>query len=225
MADQLLSQADVDALVASLSKNDPPKAAAPAVKPPAPPAAPVAAKPAASFVAPVAARPPASSVAPVADRPAVSPMASKPNSSPAAANPFAAINMGNPAPRPASAPVKPEVSNEVINGLNSKIAELTKQLGYMGAALKKIEVLEKKVAELETRTGKNSGTANTDQKVQQLTDEMKKIVTNLKGTPGYAAHNTFSCEKCDDHGHVAVQYRCTKCGHERWYGWWPEKKK
>lgn len=192
MADQLLSQADVDALVASLSKNDAPKPAAPAAKPPTPAPVPVVAKPAAAPSRPSA---PAS------------------------------VSAASPAPRPASAPVKPEVNNDVISGLNSKIAELTRQLGFMGAAVKKIEMLEKKVSELEAKTGKNSGAAITDQKVQQLTDEMKKIVTNLKGTPGYGVRNTFSCEKCDDHGHVAVQFRCTKCGHERWYGWWPEKKK
>jgi hypothetical protein len=194
MADQLLSQADVDALVASLSKNDPPKPAAPAVKPPAPAPIPVASKPAAAT----------------------------PAARPSAPPPF---NMAVPALKSTSAPVKAEVNNEVINGLNSKIAELSKQLNNMSAALKRMEMLEKKVGELESKTSKNSGAAGTDQKVQQLTDEMRKIVTNLKGTPGYGVRNTFSCEKCDDHGHVALQFRCTKCGHERWYGWWPEKKK
>jgi len=193
MADQLLSQADVDALVASLSKNDPPKPAAPAVKPVAPAVSPPVAKPA---------------VAPIAARPSVP-----------------STGMAVPASRPVSAPVKPEVNNDVINGLNSKIAELTRQLGNMGAALKRMELLEKKVSELEVKANKNGGAANNDQKIQQLTDEMKKIITNLKGTPGYGVRSTFTCEKCDDHGHVAVQFRCTKCGHERWYGWWPEKKK
>jgi hypothetical protein len=192
MADQLLSQADVDALVVSLSKNDAPKPAAPAAKPPSPAPAPVAAK---------------SAAAP-----------SRPSGP-------ASVSAASPAPRLASAPIKPEVNNDVISGLNSKIVELTRQIGIMGAAVKKIETLEKKVSELEAKSGKNSGAAVTDQKVQQLTDEMKKIVTNLKGTPGYGVRNTFSCEKCDDHGHVAVEFRCTRCGHERWYGWWPEKKK
>jgi hypothetical protein len=206
MADQLLSQADVDALVASLTKNDPPKPAAPAAKPPAPASIPVAAKPSAPAPVPVAAKPAASTMAPRPSAPA-------------------AVMMASPVSKPASAPVKPEVSNDMINGLNSKIAELTKQLNNMSAAVKRMEMLEKKVSDLEARNRQTSGSAGVDQKVQQLTDEMKKIVTNLKGTPGYGVRNTFSCEKCDDHGHVAVQFRCTKCGHERWYGWWPEKKK
>jgi hypothetical protein len=199
MADQLLSQADVDALIASLSKNEPPKPAAPVAKPPAP--------------APVAATATA--------KPAVS---SFPTHSSAPA-PVSSISMANPASRPASAPVKPEANNETINTLNAKIAELTKQLTNLGAAVKRIETLEKRLNELESKSGRSSSSGNLDQKVQQLTDEMKKIVTNLKGTPGYGARNTFSCEKCSDEGHVAVQYRCTKCGHERWYGWWPDKKK
>ncbi len=192
MADQLLSQADVDALVASLTQNDPPKPAAPAPKSSALPA--------------------------VSAKPAVNKPASPPSVPVAGA-------AGKASPRPASTAVKPEVKQDVISDLNAKIVELTRQLGYLGAAMKRIDTLEKRVFELESKSGKNPGTASTDQKVQQLTDEMRKIVTNLKGTPGYGVRESFNCEKCDDHGHVAVQFRCTKCGRERYYGWWPEKKK
>jgi uncharacterized coiled-coil protein SlyX len=195
MADQLLSQSDVDALIASLSKNDPPK--------PAPAAPATATKPAS-----------ASATNPVA---AASVSAPKP----------APFNMSMPVssvPRTATAPVKPEASSDQINNLNATIAELTRQVNSMSAAMRRLETLEKKMADVEAKNTR-SNPASTDLKIQQLTDEMKKIIGNLKGTPGYGVKNTFACDKCNDHGHVAVQFRCTSCGHERWYGWWPEKKK
>jgi len=229
MADQLLSQADVDALIASLSKADPPKPAAPA-------AAPAATPPAAKAAAPVTPAPAARTANPVTPAPATKPAAAapKPSAFSTTASRPAPANFGNmtvvsgakaaapvtPASRPAAstAPVAVETGSETISSLSAKVAELTKQLNYLGGALKKAEL---KVAELEAKTGK-TGAAMTDLKIQQLTDEMKKIVTNLKGTPGYGARQTFPCEKCDDQGHVAVQYRCTNCGAERWYGWFPE---
>jgi len=195
MADQLLSQADVDALVASLTKNEPAKPApAPAAPAPSKPAAPVtAAKPVVPVTKPAspAAKPPA------------------PSSVPAAAKPGS---------RPES---RPEISMDVINGLNAKIANLTRQLELMGNAMQKIEILEKKVAQLESGSGNNKELQALAQRVQLVGSELKKISLNLKGTPGYGIHESFTCEKCSDHGHVAVQFRCTNCGHERWYGWWP----
>lgn len=211
MADQLLSQADVDALVASLSKNEPPKVTPPMAAKPAP------VQPArASFSVPA---PPPQTEAPST---AVSrPLAAQPPVRTTAPSPAA-----NPAPRPAPARVqaKPEVNNDQVNILNTRVAELTKQLNNMQTALKRMEMLERKVNELEAKTAQPRESPATAQKVQKLSEEMQKIVTNLKGTPGYGVRNSFTCEKCDDHGHVAVQFRCTSCGSERWYGWWPSKK-
>jgi hypothetical protein len=124
---------------------------------------------------------------------------------------------------PARQEHKVEASADMLNSMNVKIADLTKQLAQMGSVFKRIELLEKKAMELEGKVG-NSQSPAVAQKVEELGEAIKKISTNLKGTPGYGVRHTFNCEKCSDKGHVAVMYRCTKCGHERWYGWWPEKK-
>jgi len=100
---------------------------------------------------------------------------------------------------------------------------LTKQLGQITGALKRLDAVEKKLGDLTAKVENNRESAQTAQRVQKLNDELKKIPVNLKGTPGYGIKHTFDCEKCSDHGHVAVMFRCTNCGHERWYGWWPEK--
>ena len=210
MADQLLSQADVDALVASLTKNEAPKAVAPLAAKPAPTQP---ARAAASIPVP----PPA---------PASAPAPAKSSAPPQPIRSAGSNTVPNPAPRPSPARVeaKSDTNNDLVNALNTRVAELTKQLNNMGSALKRMEMLERKVTELEAKTVRPQESPATAQKVQQLTDEIKKMVTNLKGTPGYGVRHSFTCEKCDDHGHVAVQFRCTSCGNERWYGWWPSKK-
>jgi hypothetical protein len=112
----------------------------------------------------------------------------------------------------------------VIDNLNARIADLTRQLNQMNQTVQRIEFLEKKLAEVEANSRTPKESPAVAQKVQALDEEIKKISTNLKGTPGYGVRNSFNCEKCHDHGHVAVMYRCTSCGRERWYGWWPNKK-
>ncbi len=236
MADQLLSQADVDALVASLTRNEAakpaatpvsapaPKAAAP---PPAPKAAPVMTKPATAV--PAAVKPvPASAPAP-AKTAATTFSTTKPE--PVNTNFKANTVQASRASETAIPKVMPsgrvepkqEISSEAINGLNAKIAELSKQLNQINAAIKRLDGFEQKLGDLTAKVESNLEPAQTAQKVQKLNDELKKIALNLKGTPGYGIKNNFDCEKCSDHGHVAVMFRCTKCGHERWYGWWPEK--
>jgi hypothetical protein len=238
MADQLLSQADVDALVASLTKNDSPKpvaAASPAPKS----AAPVSAPAPSIKSTPVLVKPePAPATAP-APKPAAAPASAK------AATPIISTTKPEtintkyqgttvPASRASESAIpkvmpsnqpepKAEVSSEAVNGLNAKIADLSKQLNQINSAIKRLDGFEKKLNELTAKIEHNQESAQTAQKVQKLNDELKKIALNLKGTPGYGIKNNFDCEKCSDHGHVAVMFRCTSCGHERWYGWWPEK--
>jgi len=193
MADQLLSQADVDALVSSLVRSEPAKAPAPAAKAPAP----------------VVKQEPAPQA--VQKSPAtVQPPVQKP------------IKPAQPEAMSSTVEVKPGNSADSISLLNARVAELTNGMVQMSAALKRIENLERKVLALETGTAQNTG-ASTAQQIQRVSEALKRITNNLKGTPGYGARNSFTCEKCKDHGHIAVKYRCTKCGQEKWYGWWPEK--
>jgi hypothetical protein len=221
MADQLLSQADVDALVASLTQNASAKPATP------PPQKSVAAS------APVS----AGNKAPVFNTTASIP---KPTAMPvtqvkAGSKNVAPVNAAGAAPKPSVAqktgkPGVPAgntggVSVETVNNLSSKIADLTKQLGQIEHAVQKLDSLEKRITALEAKAARNTESPITTRKVQILTDELQKISTKLKGTPGYGVKDSFTCDHCDDHGHVAVMYRCTKCGHERWYGWWPEKRR
>ena len=209
MADQILTQSDVDALVTSLSKNEGPKAVPP-----------LAAKPTRGQPA----RAPVS--VPVTGPVSITTPVTRPTAPPHLIRAASSNTVPNPAARPSPARVqaKPEANTDLLNILNTRVAELTKQLNSMGVALKRMEMLETKITELEAKVAQPQESPATTQKVQQLTDEIKKMMTNLKGTPGYGIRHSFTCEKCDDHGHVALQFRCTSCGNELWYGWWPSKK-
>jgi hypothetical protein len=214
MADQLLSQADVDALVSSLTRSEPAKPVTPAAPP---------AKSTAASAGPKLAGLPVSKNQPSQAK-AVQPSVMTASPAAKAAQPSVMTSPAAKAAQPVRQERKAEVSVDMINTMNAKIADLTNKLTQMGTALKRIEILEKKATELEKTVAKNKEAPETAQRVVELSEAVKKISTNLKGTPGYGVRHTFNCEKCSDQGHVAVMYRCTKCGHERWYGWWPDKK-
>lgn len=211
MADQLLSQADVDALVSSLTRSEPVQPVAPAPQ--------AAAKPVSAGVSP-------KTTVPVsrAQTPAGAPVTASKAAQPGSGMPVGSVKPAQSGVNPVSRPVQSRADAPAeINAMNARIADLSKQLAQMGAVMKRLEMLEKKVAELGSRSARGESPATT-QRVQELSEAVRKISVNLKGTPGYGVKNTFTCEKCSDHGHVAVMYKCTKCGRERWYGWWPEKK-
>jgi hypothetical protein len=221
MADRLLSQADVDELVSSLSRHEPARPAAP--RPPEnkqPAAAPPAAPHPVENVRPPVPRPveivkPAAAVPPVTRAPGAP--AANPISIPAAPIPKPWMaNRPNPAPAPVRAP-------EPAADVEARLAEMSRQLSQLNATMLRLELLEKKVSGLEARPAQSPAGSASTQQIQQLSEKLKKILINLKDTPGYAIRSHFDCDQCHDQGHVAVMFRCTNCGHERWYGWWPDK--
>jgi uncharacterized phage infection (PIP) family protein YhgE len=216
MADQLLSQADVDALVLSPTRSEPP-ASAPAPAPARPPAADLGNRGTNINKAPTF--PVKSAPLPVKNA-AVS---NKPQTTNKIHPSQVIQTTASKLPPNIRQEQKYEGSADAINTLKAKIASLTEQLTQMGNNIKRMEKIEKKVIDLEIKLEKNQQSQVLLPRVNQLSEELKKISANLKGTPGYGVRHSFTCEKCNDHGHVAEMFRCTKCGHERWYGWWPSK--
>ena len=51
---------------------------------------------------------------------------------------------------------------------------------------------------------------------------LERLEGELKNTPLRNLHERFSCE-CGAKGMVAVSIKCTKCGKESSWGWWPQK--
>jgi RecJ-like exonuclease len=59
--------------------------------------------------------------------------------------------------------------------------------------------------------------------VQVVSSRVKGILSNLKATLGYRAKNTYVCASCHSKGKVAARVKCTHCGKENLWGWWPSK--
>jgi hypothetical protein len=88
------------------------------------------------------------------------------------------------------------------------------------------------VKSLAKATSVQSGTGSLENEVQELDSrvqvleavvaELYDIGDRLDGTPALGLRHRFKCE-CGASGLVALHVRCTKCGRESYWGWWPEK--
>lgn len=105
-----------------------------------------------------------------------------------------------------------------INSLGQQILDLSSRIARMEAALIKLE-------------GKNSSNEIPAAQIKAAVQQMKNVSTQvelitegLRGTAGYNLSKTFKCNSCKTTGVVAVKVKCTQCGQENWWGWWPKKK-
>jgi hypothetical protein len=202
-----LSQDEIDAM---LKSTTPRQSAPPPTSPaPAPQAAPVSAAPEpAPQAAPVSAAPePAPQAAPVSAAPEPAPQAAPVSTAP------------EPAPRTTSGP-----GLAVDSSLSAIVAELAQRLSVMEATLGRFGQIEKALAE--TKSGGSPNLQDFQAVVKQLkkvTAQVNNTAQGLQGTPGYGAQTSFKCSSCGAQGLVATPFRCTRCGKDRWLGWWPKK--
>ncbi|MEE8352958.1 MAG: hypothetical protein V3S10_00745 [Dehalococcoidales bacterium] len=123
-----------------------------------------------------------------------------------------------PPPPPPPAPVASQ--DPALPALQATVNGLAQQMAR----------LEASVAQL----GKDSGGDATaavrqmSQRLDGITRHLKKmdgrvdtISKSLEATPDYAARKDFTCSSCGSHGFLAVPLKCTGCGREGWWGWWP----
>ncbi len=58
----------------------------------------------------------------------------------------------------------------------------------------------------------------------RLDAQMESMRAKLGATPGYNARNLFTCSSCGTSGQLSIPVKCTHCGEEGWWGWWPREK-
>ncbi len=131
-------------------------------------------------------------------------------------------------PAPASPPVQPaapSVSDDLLRAIQASLDELVERMAEV----------EANVGRLNQREG---GTSGVNASVQRLSQRLETVVRNLQKvngqvggvlsglerTPGYNIRDDFTCQSCGSHGFVALPMRCTGCGEEGWWGWWPKEK-
>jgi tetrahydromethanopterin S-methyltransferase subunit G len=150
------------------------------------------------------------------------PPAAKPASAPVATQAPAA----KPASAPASKPSSQEVLTvELIENLESTLADLVKRLSTMENAMARLDRLEKQI---DNNGGASAAAPAKELKeikseVQDLSDRMNEISGNLKYSLGYGVGRIFQCKHCESKQLVALHVKCTDCGEETWLGWWPKR--
>lgn len=104
-----------------------------------------------------------------------------------------------------------------------------------GVAIAKIPLLEKKLTtklpqlemELENAKSEIADLSGKLQKalhqVQENSDQVKTTEKGLQGTWGYDIKRHYECESCGSRGHVVGLVKCSECGDEDWWGWWPSE--
>ncbi|MCX7912167.1 MAG: hypothetical protein N2506_04315 [Dehalococcoidales bacterium] len=221
--EKVLSQAEIDALVAKMAKPDPPK------KSPEP-------KPAVQEKPPVAERPPITERPPVAEKPPVAerPPAERPQAvprppvveSPASAAKPAAVKPQTAAKRPPLPPSRPgstryeKYSSREGLTLRETLVDISRQVAKVTGMVHRLEMVEERVAQIYSLlkldpSAANSLGAKLDQIIARL-DELEMRVFDLQGE--------FECARCKSRRLVAVHVKCTSCGEETWMGWFPEAK-
>jgi len=56
-----------------------------------------------------------------------------------------------------------------------------------------------------------------------LEDRIDDVESKASESPLYGAKYRTICNTCGSKGFIAAAVKCTKCGHETWWGWWPKK--
>ena len=242
---KVLSQEEIDAMLAGGSDDGDDEGEAEIEAPSSPPvseaeAAPVAEEPAPPVATPVPVAAPEPEPAPVA-APAPAPAAApEPVATPVAAP--APVAVAEPAAvaepvtiqEPAAPPPAPSTPAEAVPEpvpvppAAAPVAEpaptaAAADVQARGVMTERIDRLEAALAD----SNKNMMQMHQEfqtlvTQVQLMGSRMEGVLGNLKSTLGYRAQKTFTCASCETDGNVAAKVQCTKCGKENWWGWWPQ---
>lgn len=135
---------------------------------------------------------------------------------------------------------KLEAGLRKVDALEKTVRALGEQQGGPDSdANEKLKALENSILTLSQLQHENIGASqqvselktavqNLSQHLQQLmtqvqatAQEVKVIKKGLEGTVGYAIKDTFECQYCGSQGYVVGLVKCTDCGEEDWWGWYP----
>ena len=106
-----------------------------------------------------------------------------------------------------------------------QINYLTDGLFDLRARLSKLEVA---VLSLENQAGSpgavaRDGAKNALLQINNVAKQIEVLTEGLRTTPDYNLGKTFNCTSCNATGTIAIKVRCTACGKENWWGYWPKK--
>ena len=116
------------------------------------------------------------------------------------------------------------ISPNGVASLQAILIDLAKRVAKVEAAMVKSQQLEKTIAEAKAMANQPPQDFQTVvNQLQELSAQVDGILEKLQSTAGYDIGKTFRCNSCDSQGMVAIRVKCTECGRENWWGWWPKK--
>ena len=123
----------------------------------------------------------------------------------------------------ATAPsVHPALDDSALETMRQTIADVTQRTVELAAHLHQLEQKQNETAD--------SGAAilQLEEKLEAAARHLREmdgrvttVSRKLQDTPSYGVRGDFTCESCGAHGLAAIPLKCTSCGRERWWGWWP----
>ena len=135
---------------------------------------------------------------------------------------------------PANAKTTPELSSaeeaplttapDDVEPMRATVADIVRRVVKIEGALSTLEQLEKTITEakaLANQTPRES--QDMANQLQEIGDQVGDMSEKLRSTPGYDIAELFRCNSCDSEGLVAIRVKCTECGREKWWGWWPKE--
>ena len=136
---------------------------------------------------------------------------------PAAAD---AVRTSTPAYQPP--PPRTIPSSEII-ALQKTVADLTRQVSKLADTAQRLDSREERTSQLAQVIQRS---AHDDQPSAEIIAEIQARLRDLSRHLNHRneLREEFECEHCKSQGNVAFLTKCTSCGQERWFGWWPSKK-
>jgi hypothetical protein len=138
------------------------------------------------------------------------------------------------APAPKAEPVAPSTppvqtspsapSDDVLKKIQATLADLSQRIAKVEMDVTRFAQEDRAMPDVSVPVQRLSQKlAIVAKEVRRINGRTEGITRGLKNTPDYGIRNDFICEACGAHGFMAVPMRCTGCGTEGWWGWWPKK--
>lgn len=148
--------------------------------------------------------------------------------SPASASPVTPSTSPPQRTEPAAPTVQtasPEPPDDTLMTIQATIADLVQRITTVETSVSRISHQERGVPDVSVPVQRLSQRLEAVVKdLQKVNGQVAGVLRGLGGTPGYGIRNSFTCESCGSHGLLAIPMKCTTCGNEGWWGWWPKEK-
>jgi DNA repair ATPase RecN len=130
--------------------------------------------------------------------------------------------VGEPKVAAAEASESPASENNILSqiaGMQSTLAAFSNQFDKLTNIVQRLDLMEDKIR----RISKTVEQISNDENLQS--EQVTEIKTRLREYQKSKSElkDKFQCGACNSKGHMAFAVKCTVCGKEEWFGWWPKK--